>query len=341
MDWKPDDDFSYGEGRAEPYSLLARVLNASLPLFPIGKLQVRLHWSFFIFVIIFAGWSARAGAGSYPVATLVLWALAQAAMLFLVLILLHELGHASVAILKGGSCSRIMLTPLGGLAYVEGMMVSPGMEAEVAIAGPVVNLLILGVSMAFVSLFGLPANWWMPFTLSGALGFLFWANVTLVVFNLIPAYPMDGGRILRAFLAWRRGEIRGTHVACRVGQVLGVVLVGVGVWRAWGGSFWGWMLIGIGVSNLMACSATLRMLAAGARVYEEYVPDRGAFRPSRRETRELRRQEKEAELERRMDELLDKVSREGMGSLTLGERLALRRASKHFRRKQGTRAERD
>ncbi|MHC4506790.1 MAG: DUF6576 domain-containing protein, partial [Planctomycetota bacterium] len=98
---------------------------------------------------------------------------------------------------------------------------------------------------------------------------------------------------------------------------------------------------GIGVSNLLACSATLRMLAAGARVYEEYVPDRAAFRPSRRETRELRRQEKEAELERRMDELLDKVSREGMGSLTLGERLSLRRASKHFRRKQGTRAERD
>jgi hypothetical protein len=152
---------------------------------------------------------------------------------------------------------------------------------------------------------------------------------------------MDGGRILRAFLAWRRGEVRGTHAACRVGQVLGVAFVGVGVWRALGGSIWGWMLIGIGISNFLVCSRTIQALAAGARVYEEYIPDVGAFRPSRRETRELRRQEKEAELERRMDELLEKVSREGMGSLTLGERLSLRRASKHFRRKQKTRAERD
>jgi len=341
VDWKPDDDLSCAEERAEPNSRWARVLGASLPLFPIGGLWVRLHWSFLIFVLIFAGWSARAGAGSYPVATRLLWALAQAAMLFLVLILLHELGHASVAILKGGRCSRIMLTPLGGLAYVQGMMANPGMEAEVAIAGPGVNLLILAVSMAFVSIFGWPANWWEPLTLSGALGFLFWANVTLVIFNLIPAYPLDGGRILRAFLAWRRGEVRGTHAACRVGQVLGVVFVGVGIWRAWGVSIWGWMLIGIGVSNFITCSRTLRTLAAGARVYEEYVPDSAGFRPSRGEARELRRQEKDAELEKRMDELLEKVSREGMGSLTLGERLSLRRASKHFRRKQGTRAEHD
>jgi Zn-dependent protease len=294
----------------------------------VGKLPVRLHWSFFIFVLFFAGWTARAGTGATSTGRLLLWGLILAALLYFVLILPHELGHAWTAILKGGSCNKIMLTPLGGLAYVEGTMAGPGMEAEVTIAGPGVNLLFLAASMAYVSVSGLPTVWWTPFTLSGAFAFVFWANVTIVVFNLLPAFPMDGGRLLRAFLSWRRGEKRGTRLACRVGQLVGALFIGYGIYS--GGPF-GWILASIGFVNILNCSTTIRMVELGLPVYEDYLPERGHAPERTKETREERTARRAAELERRLDELLGKVAREGMSALSLGERLFLRRASKHFR----------
>jgi stage IV sporulation protein FB len=334
VEWK--DPYGYLAGdEARPAARLARWLNASLPLFPVGPFSVRLHWSFLLFTVIFATWSARAGAGGASLPVLLAWGLAQAAILYS-LVLLHELGHAAAAMLKGGSCSRIVLTPLGGLASVEGAVKSPAAEAESSLAGPGVNLLILALTMVHVSFFGLPTGWWSPFTAAGAFAFLFWANVTLGVFNLLPAFPMDGGRVLRAFLAWRRGPRRGTVAACRTGQVLAFAFVGIGVWEAWRGGFGGWILIGIGIANLLFCAATLRALALGLPVYEEYVPERRILRPSMRERLELRRGRKEAELERRTDELLDKVSREGMHALSLRERLFLRRASRRYREKSET-----
>jgi stage IV sporulation protein FB len=337
VEWKDPygylaDDEARPPRRARPAARLARWLNASLPLFPIGAISVRLHWSFLLFAVIFAAWSARAGAGGASLPVLFAWGLVQAAILYS-LVLLHELGHAAAAILKGGSCSRIVLTPLGGLASVGGVMKSPAYEAESSLAGPGVNLVILAVSMVHVSFFGLPTGWWVPFTAAGAFAFLFWANVVLGVFNVVPAFPMDGGRVLRAFLTWRRGPRRGTLAACRAGQVLAFAFVGIGVWRAWLGGFGGWVLIGIGIANLLACTATLRTLALGLPVYEEYVPERRVLRLSRRERLELRRRRKEAETERRLDKLLDKVSREGMRSLSLRERLFLRRASRRYREK--------
>ncbi len=326
MEWHPDGELGIDQSGRER---LRRILNASLPLFRTYGIAIRLHWSFFLFALIFSGWNARllAGAGGHSAAALVLWGLVQAALLYFALILPHELGHAAMAILKGGSCERITLTPLGGLAHVGGAMRNPGMEAEVTLAGPGVSLLILGVSMAFVSMFGMPTGW-RPFTLSGALGFLFWTNVALVVFNLLPAFPMDGGRILRAYLSWRRGPRAGTRIACRVGQVMAVAFVGAGIWRIASGGFWGWLLIGIGVSNLIACSAALRYLHAGFPVYEQYVPERRILQPSRSDRRELKRKRKDAAFESRMDDLLDKVSKEGIGSLTFRERRFLRQASK-------------
>jgi len=293
-------------------------------------MPVRLHWGFFVFVLFFAGWTAKAGAGTLSAPGLLLWGLVLAALLYFVLILPHELGHAWVAILKGGSCEKIMLTPLGGLAFVDASA-SPGVEAEVALAGPVVSLLILAVSMALVSVYGLPAGWMKPFTLAGALAFLFWANVTMVIFNLIPSFPMDGGRVLRAFLSWRRGAKRGTRLACRVGQVAGVAIIAWGIYLIRAGGPFGWIVASIGVFNILNCSATIRMVEMGLPVYEDYLPERG-YAPERpKETREERKAREAADLERRLNGLLDKVASQGMKSLSLGERLFLRRASRHFR----------
>jgi len=325
VDWKPEDDDS-GAQPGGSYSRLARILNASLPLFRAGKIPVRLHWSFFLFVLFFAGWTGTNVKG-IAAPRLLLWGLVLTALLHFVLVLPHELGHAWAAILKGGSCEKIMLTPLGGLAYVDAAA-GPGMEAEVTIAGPGINLIFLAASMVFVSVFGLPTGWSEPFTLEAALGFLFWANVVMVVFNLVPAYPLDGGRLLRAFLSWRRGAKRGTRLACRVGQLAGAAFIGYGIYS--GGPF-GWVLASIGFFNILNCSATIRMVEMGYPVYSEYLPERG-YAPERpRETREERASRKAADLERRLNSLLDKVASHGMKSLSLGERLFLRRASKHFR----------
>jgi len=322
----------YSDARPGEFrSRAARILNASVPLFRAGGIPVRLHWSFFVFVLIFSGWTARTGAGTVSTSGLLLWGLVLAALLFFVLVLPHELGHAWAAILKGGSCEKITLTPLGGLAHVEGALAGPGTEAEVTIAGPGVNLLILAVSMVFVSIYGLPARWSPPFTLPAALGFVFWANVVMVIFNLAPAFPLDGGRLLRAFLSWRRGAKRGTRLACRVGQVAGVAFIVWGIYSIRSSGPFGWIVASIGIFNILNCSATIRMVEMGLPVYEDYLPEHG-YAPERpKETREERKAREAADLERRLNGLLDKVASQGMKSLSLGERLFLRRASRHFR----------
>ncbi len=332
MDWKPEGEDS-GAHPAEPYSRAARILNASLPLFRAGGIRVKLHWSFFVVVLVFAGWTARAGTGAASTGNLLLWGLLQAGILFS-LVLLHEFGHSWMAAAKGRPANEIMLTPLGGAAVIDRAMADPAMEAEVTLAGPGTNLLILAASIAVLAGTGGLAGWLDPsrmtvgFTAAGALRFAFWANLMLGVFNLAPAYPMDGGRVLRAFLSWRRGAKRGTRLACRVGQLMGALFIGYGIYS--GGPF-GWILASIGFFNILNCSTTIRMVELGLPVYEDYLPERGYAPERTKETREERAARHAAELEQRLDELLGKVAREGMDALSLGERLFLRRASKHFR----------
>jgi Zn-dependent protease len=332
VDWEPDGE-GFGAQPAAPYSRLARVLNASVPLFRVGELRVKLHWSFFVAVLVFAGWTASHGVGAVSTGQLLLWGLLQATILYS-LVLLHEFGHSWMAAAKGRPAKEIMLTPLGGAAVIDHAMAGPAMEAEVTLAGPGTNLLILAGSIAVLAGSGALADWFdpslatAPLTLTAALKFAFWANLMLGVFNLAPAYPMDGGRVLRAFLSWRRGAKRGTRLACRVGQVMGALFIGYGIYSR--GTF-GWILASIGFFNILNCSTTIRMVELGLPVYEDYLPERG-YAPERpKETREERAAREAADLERRLDELLDKVARDGMGALSLGERLFLRRASKHFR----------
>ncbi len=338
MDWKSDQEFSIEQGRPRPYERAVRILNASIPLFRVWGVRVRLHWSFFLVALAFWGWTARAAAAGAPgTGTLFLWGMVQATILYS-LVLLHEFGHAGAAAARGRPAREILLTPLGGTAIIDRAMASPAMEAEVSLAGPGVNLLILGVSVAAVAGSGLPEPWAGPLTFTGALRFAFWANLMLALFNLAPAYPLDGGRVLRAILSWRIGERRGTRLACRAGEVAGVVFLGAGIWR--GGTF-GWILAGIGIMNVIACEATIRAVALGLPVYEDPVAELGVAPGEPRETREEKRARRTAELEQRLDELLEKVSRQGMSSLTLGERLFLRRASRHFRGRQDSKRGRD
>jgi Zn-dependent protease len=150
-------------------------------------------------------------------------------------IVLHELGHSLVARRKGCVVREILLLPIGGAAQIENLPTRPMDEFLMAIAGPLVSFglcLLLSVGGGYLPL---PRNWPLPGTAGDAIngvqaiGLL---NLSLGLFNLIPAFPMDGGRVLRALLVPRLGRLRATRVAMRVGRFLAVFFIFLGI-RFW------------------------------------------------------------------------------------------------------------
>lgn len=137
-------------------------------------------------------------------------------------VLLHEFGHALAARMFGVDTKDIILTPIGGLARMVSMPRKPFHEFVITLAGPLVNLGLVGVSSVILVL--MEKSFYLPKEIGvGDLPiFLFYINLFLFAFNLIPAFPMDGGRILRASLATFLGFSRATLVAGAIGQVLAV-----------------------------------------------------------------------------------------------------------------------
>jgi len=187
----------------------------------IGGIPVLVHWSFGLILL----WSAYQGfqlggwgfVGFSVVLTLLLFAC----------VLLHEFGHALMARRFGIPTRSILLLPVGGVAALVRIPEKPVQELLIAIAGPLVNLLIAGV---LVSVFGLPGRLdfelWHIRTFAEA---LIYVNLAMIAFNLIPAFPMDGGRILRAMLALKYPYVRATAIASVIGQILacGIFIYGL------------------------------------------------------------------------------------------------------------------
>jgi Zn-dependent protease len=145
-------------------------------------------------------------------------------------VVLHELGHALTARLYGIATEDITLYPIGGVARLRRMPRKPGAELLIALAGPLVNLAIAGLLTAslFLSGVGQPAAWASePGAIDRFLTTLVAINLLLAAFNLIPAFPMDGGRVLRALLSGWVGRLRATEIAAGLGQLLAL---GFGVW---------------------------------------------------------------------------------------------------------------
>jgi Zn-dependent protease len=137
-------------------------------------------------------------------------------------VLLHEFGHALTARRFGIETEDITLYPIGGVARLRRLPRAPGAELLITLAGPAVNLAI-AFALGGLLTVGAGLDVWSVFPVAGFLATLAWLNLLLAGFNLIPAFPMDGGRILRAALSGWLGRLRATEVAAGIGQVLAVL----------------------------------------------------------------------------------------------------------------------
>ena len=140
-----------------------------------------------------------------------------------VCVLLHEFGHALTARRYGIRTKHITLLPIGGLAMLESMPKEPRQEVIVALAGPAVNIAIAAVLFLLIQVAGRPgAIFDFDIIQGGFLANVLAANLILAIFNMIPAFPMDGGRVLRALLSMRMDRVRATRVAAAIGQSVAI-----------------------------------------------------------------------------------------------------------------------
>ncbi|MGB2711137.1 MAG: site-2 protease family protein [Conexibacter sp.] len=214
---------------------LARVLGI--------RIGVDASWFVVLFLVIFWLSSEFQRQLDSSDTTAYLTAVASALLLF-ASIVVHELGHALAARRHGIDVAGITISPLGGFALLSRESRTPGEEFKVAAAGPLATLAIIVVCVAIDLLMVGPARFLDAAVLADGeqitpvlltLSFLATMNAIVLVFNLIPAYPLDGGRIVRA-LVWRLtgDRNRGTRAAARLGQAFAVLLIGGGLWMVAG-----------------------------------------------------------------------------------------------------------
>ena len=220
-------------------------MNWSLKLFKVKGIDIKVHLTF-VLILIWAAyrWSVSTGEGLQGA----IFGIVATLLLFLS-VTLHELGHSLQAIKFGVKVRDITLMPMGGLAQMESIPEDPNKELRIALAGPLVNFGIAALLIGLGAL--LDARALLSFdeliaslgrvSWSGLLAYLTSANLMLGLFNLIPAFPMDGGRVLRALLARKMDHAKATNIAAQIGQGLALLM---GLWGFMSGS-WTLVLIAI------------------------------------------------------------------------------------------------
>jgi Zn-dependent protease len=247
------------------------VLSGNISLGRIGGVEVRINWSWLVIFALIV-WTLADGvfpstnpglSGNTHLAMAIV-----AALLFVVSILLHELGHAWEARREGLEVDGITLWLFGGVSQFKGGFPSAGAEFRIAIAGPLVSL-VLGVVFVLIAIAGLPS------AVDGVAAWLGYINLALLVFNLIPALPLDGGRVLRAALWQSKGDLAwATRVGTDIGRVFGYLFIGLGLAMfIFQGSFSGAWLAFIGWFLLQAATAEARYIATEAALHGLRVRD--------------------------------------------------------------------
>lgn len=222
-------------------------MNWSLTIGRIAGTDVRLHITFLLF-LAWIGIADYLAGGPAAAAESIVFLL-----LVFLCVTLHEFGHIAMARRFGVKTPRVILSPIGGIAAMERMPEKPGQEMLVAIAGPLVNVAI-ALLLVMVSGMGLNPAATIDFEHATLAQRLLVVNVMLVAFNMIPAFPMDGGRVLRAALAMKMDAPRATALAARIGQGFAVVFFVLGL-------LWSPMLMLVGIFIYLAAGAEERQAA--------------------------------------------------------------------------------
>lgn len=205
-------------------SFTKQVMKGSLSLGAVSGIKVSIHWTFLLLIAWIVIQNLQAGVATGAL----LWTLLFVGAIF-VCVVLHELGHALAARRYGIRTRDITLYPIGGVARLESIPRKPKEELVVALAGPLVNLVIAALILPWSTVPSLtgaqsemqigPENFLFAFAV---------VNAWLAVFNLVPAFPMDGGRVFRALLSFWMERARATRVAATFGQVIAVGFIFLG-----------------------------------------------------------------------------------------------------------------
>jgi Zn-dependent protease len=241
----------------------------SIQLARVFGIRIGADTSWFIFLFLIIWLQSNQYKGLFPGQDTKAFALAVAtAFLFVLSILLHELGHAWAAIRNGIGIVGIDLWMFGGVAKMQKEAESPGVDFKIAVAGPLVTLLIAGVCFAVGAASEGVSGFWHVLTYdrtSDFTGILFadicFINAALLVFNLLPGLPLDGGRIVRSIVWWRTGDrIRATRAMAAAGRVLAYAVGAFGLYLAVQGNVSGaiWLLFVALILSQGARSAELQ-----------------------------------------------------------------------------------
>jgi Zn-dependent protease/CBS domain-containing protein len=253
----------------------------SIPAGRLFGIEIRIHLTF-LFLLVFV-WSTEAAAQD---ATAALRGLGLVGIIF-GSVVLHELGHALVARGSGIPAKGIILLPIGGITILDEAHAIPDpinawkRDIRIAVAGPIVNLVIAGLA-ALILLAAIPGFQLMARPLmhsSALLRSIVWANIYLGLFNLLPAYPMDGGRALRALFSRRIDMVQATQRAVRIGNVFSILFMMVGILIG------NWWLVMIGLflffgAQLEERSAMFQSVLQSVRLEEVMLTDFATLSPA-------------------------------------------------------------
>ncbi len=198
-------------------------MNSSFKFMSIRGIDLRIHLTFPL-ILIWAAFQYGAAAGNAT--TGAIFGVVVILLLF-VLVTLHELGHSFAAQYYGVPVKQIVLLPIGGLAQMAQIPENPKQEFVISAAGPAVNVVMAVLMGAMILVFNIPLT--APFTgisltFAVIFSYIFYYNIMLALFNLLPAFPMDGGRIFRALLAMKLSYTTATLIAGNVGRALAVAM---------------------------------------------------------------------------------------------------------------------
>ncbi len=220
-------------------------------LFSLFGIDLELHWSFVLFLLMIL---------------LLDWSFMLLLLFVFLFVTLHEFSHSLVAVRRGISVKKIILLPIGGMAVMDITDINPKDEFVMAVAGPAFNFVMMALFYVIAAASGMPLMQWLDSFFSGSVPdlslieftvfYAFWANFILGFFNLvIPAFPLDGGRVLRAVLAMKVGVLRATRIARNISIFLSMLMVIVGFIA---GNIW---LIIIGIFVMLGASAEYQSLS--------------------------------------------------------------------------------